>query len=230
MIRCWPLPLQAYSMQEMDSPKLYLQSLSIEVKRTVQLHHNLPESLHLNQVGLASLPKILFVDLRHKVSLSLPLRMWRCFNWHWRKFQLSKSPCVLPPKLAVCVGDSGPAPLPGPDSCLLFDRGGTLSLPVWLGGGAGADRADFCGHQVSDHETYLLMNIIHTSIFPQATFLYTIRVGALCCFTKLLIDGAKSPCIIGKRFHVLKGFWKFCMYQHVDLFAHIPGQCCNLIH
>lgn len=164
------------------------------------------------------------------LSLSLPLRMWRCFNWHWRKFQLSKSPCVLPPKLTVCVGDSGPAPLPGPDSCLLFDCGGTLSLPVWLGGGAGADRADFCGHQVSDHEAYLLMNIIHTSIFPQATFLYTIRVGALCCFTKLLIDGAKSPCIIGKRFHVLKGFWKFCTYQHIDLFAHIPGQCRNVIH
>lgn len=60
-------------MQEMDCPKRYLQSLSIEVKRTVQLHHNLPESLHLNQVGLPSLPEILFVDLRHRVSLSLCL-------------------------------------------------------------------------------------------------------------------------------------------------------------
>lgn len=64
------------------------------------------------------------------VTLVSRLRLWGGPDRLRGKFQFTKPPGLLPRKLCVCVGDPGPVPVLDPDSRLLFERGGSVALPV----------------------------------------------------------------------------------------------------
>ena len=106
-----------------------------------------------------------FLFLRKAFSF-LPVRLWGGTDRLRGQFQFPKPPRPLPAQLPVCVGDPSPAPLPGSDPRFLFGRGGALPLPVWLAGGAGADGAELCGHQVGPSQaTQTLQGHIYQFLF-----------------------------------------------------------------
>lgn len=89
-----------------------------------------------------------FFCVKNSRYFFLSIRMWRRFDSLRGQFQFTEPPWLLSPQLPVCVGDPCLTPLLGADTCLLPDCRGAISLSVWLAGGAGADRAELCGHQV----------------------------------------------------------------------------------
>lgn len=92
------------------------------------------------------------VSICSLLGFALCLRLWGGPDQLRGHFQFSKPPWLLPPELAVCVGDPSPSALLGADPCVVSGCGGTFSLSVRLAGGAGADGAELRGQQVG-HES-----------------------------------------------------------------------------
>lgn len=114
----------------------------------------------------------------------LSLRLWRGFDWLRGQFQFSKPPRLLPPQLAVCVGDPSAAPLPAPDPRVLSDCRGAVSLSVRLAWGAGADRTELCGHQVGGSDTSRAFVSFHTTASSLSGVIFILQClsfKSFCC-------------------------------------------------